>query len=89
MAKQRKAGTTQRPPLPSDSHAEIEDWVRCPICIRSYLGESRLLRRRGIRAAAAWSTGRSRYVKLKTLGEAEAPEVHAWIEQAARVPGWR
>jgi hypothetical protein len=34
-------------------------------------------------------TGRSRYVKVRTLEEAQAPEVTAWIEEAARVPGWR
>jgi hypothetical protein len=34
-------------------------------------------------------TDRSRYVKLKTLEEAKAPEVQEWIEQAARVPGWK
>ena len=32
---------------------------------------------------------RSRYVKLKTLEEAQAPEVLDWIEQSGRVPGWR
>lgn len=34
-------------------------------------------------------TDRSRYIKLRTLEEAETPEMAAWIEQAARVPGWR
>jgi hypothetical protein len=34
-------------------------------------------------------TGTSRYVKLKSLEEAEAPEIRRWIEQAARVPGWK
>ena len=34
------------------------------------------------------STGRDRYVKVRTLEEAEAPELHHWIEQAGRVPGW-
>ena len=34
------------------------------------------------------STGRDRYVKVRTLEEAEAPELHQWIEQAGRVPGW-
>ena len=33
-------------------------------------------------------TGRSRYVKLRTLEEAQAPEMAAWVEQAARVQGW-
>ena len=32
---------------------------------------------------------RSRYIKLTTLEEAQGPEIHEWIEQAARVPGWR
>jgi hypothetical protein len=26
---------------------------------------------------------------VKTLEEAQGPEMHAWIEQAGRVPGWR
>lgn len=33
--------------------------------------------------------GRSRYVKVKTLEEAQAPAMRAWIEQAARHPGWK
>jgi hypothetical protein len=35
------------------------------------------------------TTDRTRYLKVKTLEEAQAPEMHAWIEQAARVPGWK
>ncbi|HJR72472.1 MAG TPA: DUF1801 domain-containing protein [Luteimonas sp.] len=31
----------------------------------------------------------SRYVKVKTLEEAQAPELREWIEQAGRVPGWK
>jgi hypothetical protein len=34
-------------------------------------------------------TDRSRYVKVRSLEEAESAEMTAWIEQAARVPGWR
>lgn len=34
-------------------------------------------------------TDRSRYVKVKTLEEAQVAEMTAWIEQAARVPGWK
>jgi hypothetical protein len=34
------------------------------------------------------STGRERYVKVKTAQEAQAPEMHKWIEQAGSVPGW-
>lgn len=33
--------------------------------------------------------GRSRYVKLKTLEEVQRPLMRKWIEQAARVPGWK
>jgi hypothetical protein len=32
---------------------------------------------------------RSRYVKVRTLEEAQAAEMTAWIEQAGRVPGWK
>jgi hypothetical protein len=35
------------------------------------------------------TTDRSRYVKLTTLEEAQGPEMHKWIEQAGRVPGWK
>jgi hypothetical protein len=35
------------------------------------------------------NTERTRYVKLTTLEEAQGPEVHKWIEQAGRVPGWK
>jgi hypothetical protein len=34
-------------------------------------------------------SGPARYVKVKTLEEAQGPEMHTWIEQAGRVPGWR
>jgi hypothetical protein len=34
-------------------------------------------------------SGESRYVKLQSLEEAQAAEVHEWIEQAGRVSGWR
>lgn len=31
----------------------------------------------------------SRYVKIRTMEEARADDVRAWIEQAAKHPGWR
>lgn len=34
------------------------------------------------------TTGRTRYIKVKTLEEALNADMHRWIEQAARVPGW-
>ena len=33
--------------------------------------------------------GRSRYVKLKTLEEAQGPLMRKWIEEAGRVRGWK
>jgi hypothetical protein len=35
------------------------------------------------------SDGRSRYVKLKTLEEAQSPLLREWIKAAGRVRGWR
>jgi hypothetical protein len=35
------------------------------------------------------STDRIRYVKVKTLEEAQGPEMLEWIEQAGRVQGWK
>jgi hypothetical protein len=32
---------------------------------------------------------RTRYVKVTTLEDAQHPELHAWIEQAGRTPGWK
>jgi hypothetical protein len=34
------------------------------------------------------TTDRTRYVKVKTLEEAQQPELHNWIEEAGRTPGW-
>jgi hypothetical protein len=34
------------------------------------------------------TTGRTRYVKVTSLEEARAPELHKWIEEASRTPGW-
>jgi hypothetical protein len=35
------------------------------------------------------TTDRTRYLKVKTLEEAQSPEMRGWIEQAQRVPGWQ
>lgn len=32
--------------------------------------------------------GRSRYVKVKTVAEADTPEMREWVEQAGKVAGW-
>jgi hypothetical protein len=34
-------------------------------------------------------TDRSRYVKVRTVEEARSAEMAGWIEQAARMPGWK
>ena len=131
MAKSRKSTTTRKPPEPSDSHAEIEDWIRRvmpdlrPIVER--LDE--LIRETipGLEYALKWKKAYyglpelgwiiemvaydvsvnvvffggaefdsppplgegSRYVKIRTLEEADRPEMRAWIEQAGRFRGWK
>jgi hypothetical protein len=132
LAKRRKPSTARKPPVASDSHTDIEDWIRRvmpdlhPIVER--LDE--LIRETipGLQYAIKWkkayygvpergwiieivaydvsvnvvffggaefdlppplgTTGRERYVKVTTLEEANGPEMHKWVEQAARVPGW-
>jgi hypothetical protein len=132
MGKPRKATTTRKPPEPSESHAEIEDWIRRvmpdlhPIVAR--LDASIRETVPGLRYAVKWKKayyglpdlgwiiemvaydvsvnvvflggadfdpppplgeGRSRYVKLTTLEEADEPQMRIWIEQAGHVRGWR
>jgi len=129
----RKGITAKEPPAPTDSHAEIEDWM-----IRLVMPEMQPIVQRldgsiretipGLRYAIKWKnayyglpelgwiiemvaydvsvnlvffagadfdpapplgdTGRTRYVKVKSLGEVERPELKQWIEQAGRAPGW-
>jgi hypothetical protein len=133
MGKAPKANATRKPPEPSDSHAEIEDWMRGvmpdlhPIVTR--LDKSICETLPGLQYAVKWkkayyglpdlgwviemvaydvsvnvvflggagfdpppplgTTGRTRYVKVKTLEEAQEPAVQKWIEQGGRVPGWK
>jgi hypothetical protein len=133
MAKARKPTSARKPPVPSDSHAEIDDWMQRvmpdlhPIVKRV----DELIRETidGLQYAVKWkrafyglpelgwvielaaydvsvnvvffggadfdpapllgSTGRDRYVKVKTLEEAQGPEMHKWIGQSGRVSGWK
>ena len=133
MAKSRKPSTARKPPLPSDSHADIEAWARRvmpdlqPIVTR--LDELIRETTPGLQYAVKWkkayyglpelgwiielvaydvsvnvvffggarfdappplgTTEQERYVKVTTLEDAQRPEMHAWIEQAGRVPGWK
>ena len=133
MGKTRKPNATRTPPVPTDSHAEIEDWTRriMPDLQPIVTGLDASIRETipGLRYAVKWKrafygspelgwiiemapydvsvnvvffggaefdpppplgdTERTRYVKVKTLEEAEGPEMCGWIEQAGRVPGWR
>jgi hypothetical protein len=133
MPKTRKPVTARKPPVPSDSHAEIEDWIRrvMPDLHPIVKQVDELIRETidGLQYAVKWkkayyglpelgwvielvaydvsvnvvffggaefepppplgSSGRDRYVKVKTLEEAQGPEMHKWIEQAGSVPGWK
>ena len=35
------------------------------------------------------TTGRTRYVKVTSLEDVQRPELHEWIAQASRKPGWQ
>jgi hypothetical protein len=35
------------------------------------------------------TTDRSRYVKVTSLDDVQRPDLHEWIEEARRTPGWR
>ncbi len=133
MGKTRKPNAARTPPVPTDSHAEIEDWTRriMPDLQPIVQGLDASIRETipGLRYAVKWKrayyglpdlgwliemvaydvsvnvvffggaefdppppfgdTERTRYVKVKTLEEAQGAEMQEWIEQAGRVPGWR
>jgi hypothetical protein len=127
------SGATRRPPVPTESHAEIEDWIgsvmpRLHPIVRG-LDEAIRETITGLQYAIKWrkayyglpelgwlielvaydvsvnvvffggaefdpppplgTTERTRYVKVATLEEAQAPIVREWIEQAGRVRGWQ
>jgi hypothetical protein len=131
MEKARKSDSTRKPPMPSESHAEIEDWIRRvmpdlhPIVKhlddlirktlpelhyaikwkKAYYGSPDLgwiveivaydvsvnvvfLGGAGFDSPPPLGTGQSRYVKVNSLEEAQAPEIQQWVRQAALVPGW-
>ncbi len=133
MGKTTGSSAARKAPVPTDSHAEIEDWIRRvmpdlhPIVQR--LDE--LIRGTipGVHYAVKWkkayyglpelgwiiemvaydvsvnvvffggadfdpppplgTTERPRYVKVKTVDEAQQPLMREWIEQAGRVRGWQ
>jgi hypothetical protein len=133
MKKAPASANSRKPPIPTDSHAEIEEWSRnvMPALQPIVQGLDQLIRKTipELQYAVKWKkayygspdlgwmiemvaydvsvnvvfhggadfdsppplgdTDRSRYVKVKTLDEAEAPEMAEWIEQAGRVRGWQ
>jgi hypothetical protein len=133
MKQAPKSLGTKKPPVPSESHAEIDDWIRRVMPDLHPVVESLDASIRGtipgLRYAVKWkkayyglpdlgwiiemvaydvsvnvvffggadfdpppplgTTDRTRYVKVKTLDEAQTPELRTWIEQAGRTPGWR
>ena len=132
MGKPRKANTSRKPPVPTESHADIDDWIGRVMPDLHPIVEQldRSIRETipGLRYAVKWKKAyyglpelgwiiemvaydvsvnvvflggadldpppplgtidRSRYVKVKTLEEAQRPEMLSWIQQAGRVPGW-
>ena len=133
MAKSLKPLATRRPPVASDSHADINEWLRRVMPdlhpVVKQLDELIRATIPGLQYAIKWgkayyglpelgwiiemvaydvsvnvvffggaefdpppplgTTERTRYVKVKTLEEAQGPQMHGWVEQAGRVPGWR
>jgi hypothetical protein len=127
------SSTARKPPVPTDSHAEIEDWIRrvMPDLHPIVQGLDELIRESipGLQYAVKWkkayyglpevgwiiemvaydvsvnvvffggtdfdpppplgTTDRTRYVKVRTVDEAQDPLMRQWIEQAAGVPGWQ
>ena len=125
--------SSRKPPEPSESHADIDDWIRRVMPDLHPIVEQldATIRKTipGLHYAVKWkkahyglpklgwiiemvaydvsvnvvffggadfkpppplgTTDRTRYVKVTTLEEAQAPELAKWIKQAGRVPGWK
>jgi len=131
VPKAPKAGSSRKPPEPSESHAEIDDWMGRVMPDLQPIVKSldQMIRDTldGLQYALKWKkayygvpehgwviemvaydvsvnivflggadfdsppslgSGRSRYVKLTTVEEAEDPELRTWVEQAGRTGGW-
>jgi len=131
MPMERSSSSSRRPPEPSESHAEIDDWMRRLVPdlqpIVEHLDETIREVHPDVHFALKWKkayyglpdvgwiielvaydvsvnivfhggvdldpppppgSDRSRYVKLRSLEEAQDPELRRWIEQAGTIPGW-
>ena len=133
MPKERSASSSRRPPEPSDSHAEIEEWMgqQMPDLqpIIGHLDETIRKAHPDAHFALKWKkayyglpdrgwiielvaydvsvnavfhggadfdspppqgdTGRSRYIKVTSVDEADTAEMKSWIKQAGEVDGWK
>lgn len=133
MPKEIKGNAGRKPPVPSASHSDIDEWVHRQVPglqpIVKSLDESIRAAIPDLQFAVKWkrpyyglpelgwvieiaaydvsvnvvflggadfdippplgTTGRTRYVKLTSLDDVERPELRHWIEEAARIPGWR
>lgn len=133
MPKEIKGNAQRKPPAPSASHSDIEEWFQRqmphlqPILKR--LDESIRATIPDLQFVVKWKrpyyglpdlgwiielaaydvsvnvvflggadfssppplggTGRTRYVKVTTVEEAERAELREWIEQASRTQGWK
>lgn len=133
MPKAIKGRARRKPPEPSASHSDIDDWTRRQMPdlqpIVKWLDESIRATIADLHYAVKWkrpyyglpelgwmiemaaydvsvnvvflggadfgcplplgTTDQTRYFKATTLEEAQQPELHEWIEEAGRTPGWR
>ena len=132
MPKPVKGNAGRKPPEPTASHSDIEDWFgRQMPHLQPIVGRlDEMIRAAipGLHYAVKWkrpyygvpglgwiielaaydvsvnvvflggadfdappplgTTGRTRYVKVTSLEEAQGPELLRWFEEAARTPGW-
>jgi hypothetical protein len=132
MDKTRKGQAARKPPVPSDSHAEIDDWMRRVMPDLQPIVErlDTLIRQTlpGTQYAVKWkkayyglpehgwvievvaydvsvnivflggadfdpppplgTTDRSRYIKVTSVEDLDRADLHTWIEEAGRWPGW-
>ena len=132
MPKGPKENSSRKPPVPADSHDDIDDWMRRvmpdlhPVVERldQMIRDAHSDVQFGVKWKKAYygrpeqgwiiemvaydvsvnavffagadfdpppplgTTGRTRYVKLKNLGDVEQPELQKWIAQAGLFPGW-
>lgn len=79
MAKTRKPNTTRKPPVPADSHADIEDWTRRVMPdlhpIVKYLDESIRKTIPGLQYAIKWGKAYYGLPKLEWIIEMVAYDV--------------